>query len=33
MNDIAAKIIDILRERKLTLGTVESATGGLIAHC
>ena len=32
MNDIAAEIIDILRERKLTLGTVESATGGLIAH-
>ena len=32
MNDIAAEIIDILREKKLTLGTVESATGGLIAH-
>ncbi len=32
MNDIAAEIIDILRDRKLTLGTVESATGGLIAH-
>ena len=32
MNDIAAEIIDNLRDRKLTLGTVESATGGLIAH-
>jgi nicotinamide-nucleotide amidase len=32
MNDIAAEIIDILRDRELTLGTVESATGGLIAH-
>ena len=32
MNDIAAEIIDMLRDRKLTLGTVESATGGLIAH-
>ena len=32
MNDIAAESIDILRGRKLTLGTVESATGGLIAH-
>jgi nicotinamide-nucleotide amidase len=32
MNDVAVEIIDILRERKLTLGTVESATGGLIAH-
>ena len=32
MNDIAAEIIEILRGRKLTLGTVESATGGLIAH-
>jgi nicotinamide-nucleotide amidase len=32
MNDVAAEIINILRDRKLTLGTVESATGGLIAH-
>ncbi|MFY9813349.1 MAG: CinA family protein [Dehalococcoidales bacterium] len=32
MNDIAAEIIDIMRTKKLTLGTVESATGGLIAH-
>ena len=32
MNDTAAEIITILRDRKLTLGTVESATGGLIAH-
>ena len=31
MNDTAAEIIDILRDRKLTLGMVESATGGLIA--
>jgi nicotinamide-nucleotide amidase len=32
MDNPAAEIIDILRDRKLTLGTVESATGGLIAH-
>jgi PncC family amidohydrolase len=32
MNNPAAEIIDIMREKKLTLGTVESATGGLIAH-
>ncbi len=32
MNNPAAEIIDIMRERKLTLGTVESATGGLISH-
>ncbi len=32
MNEIAAEIIDIMRKKKLTLGTVESATGGLIAH-
>lgn len=32
MNNPAAKIIDIMREKKLTLGTVESATGGLISH-
>ncbi len=28
----SAEIIAIMREKKLTLGTVESATGGLIAH-
>ena len=32
MNNPAAKIIDIMREKKLTLGMVESATGGLISH-
>jgi len=32
MNNPVAEIIDIMREKKLTLGTVESATGGLIAH-
>jgi nicotinamide-nucleotide amidase len=32
MNNPAAEIIDIMREKKLTLGTVESATGGLISH-
>jgi nicotinamide-nucleotide amidase len=32
LNNPAADIIDIMREKKLTLGTVESATGGLIAH-
>ena len=32
MNNPAAEIIDTMREKKLTLGTVESATGGLIAH-
>ena len=32
MNNPAAKIIDIMRVKKLTLGTVESATGGLISH-
>ncbi len=32
MNNPAAEIIDMMREKKLTLGTVESATGGLIAH-
>src|SRR5271157_4068345 len=32
MNNPAAEIIDIMREKKLTLGTVESATGGLIAY-
>ena len=32
MNNPTAEIINIMREKKLTLGTVESATGGLIAH-
>jgi PncC family amidohydrolase len=32
MDNTAAEIINIMREKKLTLGTVESATGGLIAH-
>jgi nicotinamide-nucleotide amidase len=32
MTDIAAEIGDLLRQKSLTLGTVESATGGLIAH-
>jgi nicotinamide-nucleotide amidase len=32
MNNPAVEIIDIMRAKKLTLGTVESATGGLIAH-
>ena len=32
MNNPAVEIISIMREKKLTLGTVESATGGLIAH-
>ena len=32
MNNPAAEIIDIMREKNLTLGSVESATGGLIAH-
>ena len=32
MNNTAEEIINIMREKKLTLGTVESATGGLIAH-
>jgi nicotinamide-nucleotide amidase len=31
MHNPAEDIINIMRERKLTLGTVESATGGLIA--
>ena len=30
--DIAAKIGDLLRQKGLTLGTVESATGGLISN-
>ena len=32
MNNPAAEIINLMRGKKLTLGTVESATGGLIAH-
>ena len=32
MNNPAEEIINIMREKKLTLGTVESATGGLISH-
>ena len=32
MNNPTAEIIDIMREKKLTLGMVESATGGLISH-
>jgi nicotinamide-nucleotide amidase len=32
MDNTAAEIINIMREKKLTLGTAESATGGLIAH-
>lgn len=32
MTDIAEEIGDLLRQKGLTLGTVESATGGLIAH-
>jgi PncC family amidohydrolase len=32
MDNPAAEIIAIMRAKKLTLGTVESATGGLIAH-
>jgi len=32
MTDITAEIGDLLRQKKLMLGTVESATGGLISH-
>ena len=32
MNNPAEEIIRIMREKKLTLGAVESATGGLISH-
>ena len=32
MNSPAQEVVDMLRSRKLTLGAVESATGGLISH-
>jgi nicotinamide-nucleotide amidase len=32
MNKLASEIGSLLRKRKLTLGAVESATGGLISH-
>jgi len=32
MSNIAQEIGELLRERQLTLGAVESATGGLISH-
>lgn len=32
MNNPAEEIISMMREKKLTLGAVESATGGLISH-
>jgi PncC family amidohydrolase len=32
MKNPAEEIINIMREKKLTLGVVESATGGLISH-
>ena len=31
-NDLAREIINLLRQKKMTLGVVESATGGLISH-
>ena len=30
--NVAQEIIDLLRQKKMTLGVVESATGGLISH-
>ena len=32
MNSLAQEVVDMLRSRDLTLGAVESATGGLISH-
>lgn len=32
MENIAQEIVNLLREKGLTLGVVESATGGLISH-
>jgi nicotinamide-nucleotide amidase len=32
MRDLAEEVVRLLRDRGLTLGTVESATGGLISH-
>ncbi|MDD5288473.1 MAG: CinA family protein [Dehalococcoidales bacterium] len=32
MNNPAEEVIGIMRQKKLTLGAVESATGGLISH-
>lgn len=33
MNNLAGEIGALLRQKGLTLGVVESATGGLISHC
>ncbi len=32
MKDVAEEVVSLLRDRGLTLGAVESATGGLISH-
>lgn len=32
MENLALDVVNLLREKHLTLGTVESATGGLISH-
>jgi nicotinamide-nucleotide amidase len=32
MENIAQELVNLLREKRLTLGVVESATGGLISH-